>query len=143
MKSLQISRVFDAPRPIVFSWWSSGEKLQQWSGCKEATHCEVQMDFRVGGGFTQKMQIGEKGSFTISATYDEIVVPEKIVYHVDIGVAVTRVQVEFFDEAGKTRVVLTQDGFPDEMSVKIVTGGTNESLEKLESIFAAEAQSVR
>ena len=101
------------------------------------------MDFRVGGGFTQKMRIGEKGTFTISATYDEIVVPEKIVYHVDLGVAVTRVQVEFFDEAGKTRVVLTQDGFPDEMSVKMVTSGTTESLEKLEAIFAAEAQAIR
>jgi uncharacterized protein YndB with AHSA1/START domain len=143
MKSLQITRVFDAPRHVVFSWWSSGEKLQQWSGCKEATHCEVQMDFRVGGGFTQKMQIGGKDTFTITATYDEIVAPERIVYHVDLGVAVTRVQVEFFDEAGKTKVVLTQDGFPDEMSAKIVTGGTTESFEKLESIFAAEAQAIR
>lgn len=137
MKSLQITRVFDAPRNAVFSWWSSGEKLQQWSGCKEMTQCEVQMDFRVGGGYTQKMQIGDKGTFAITATYDEIVVPEKIVYHVNLGVAVTRVQVEFFDEAGKTKVVLAQDGFPDEMSVKIVTGGTSESLEKLESILAA------
>jgi uncharacterized protein YndB with AHSA1/START domain len=101
------------------------------------------MDFRVGGGFTQKMQIGGKDTFTITATYDEIVVPERIVYHVDLGVAVTRVQVEFFDEAGKTRLVLTQEGFPDEMSVKIVTGGTTESLEKLGSIFAAEAQAIR
>jgi uncharacterized protein YndB with AHSA1/START domain len=143
MKSLQITRVFDAPRHVVFRWWSSGEKLQQWSGCKEATHCEVQMDFRVGGGFTQKMHIGGKDTFTITATYNEIVEQERTVYHVDLGVAVTRVQVEFFDEAGKTKVVLTQDGFPDEMSVKIVTGGTTESLEKLESIFAAEAQAIR
>jgi uncharacterized protein YndB with AHSA1/START domain len=89
------------------------------------------------------MQIGGKGSFTITATYDEIVVPERIVYHVDLGFAVTRVQVEFFDEGGKTRMVLTHEGFPDEMSVKIVTGGTTESLEKLESIFAAEAQAAR
>ena len=135
--------VFDAPRNVVFSWWSSGEKLQQWSGCKDLNHCEVQMDFRVGGGFTQKMQIGGKATFTITATYDEIVVPERIVYRVDLGVAVTRVQVEFFDEARKTRMVLTQDGFPDEMSVKIRTGGTTESLDKLESIFAADAQAIR
>ena len=143
MRSIRITRVFDAPRHVVFSWWSSGEKLQKWSGCKEASHCEIQMDFRVGGGFTQKMQIGGKGSFTITGTYDEIVEPEKIVYQVNLGVAVTRVQVEFFDEAGKTRVVLTQEGFPDEMSVKIVTGGTTESFEKLESIFAEEAQSIQ
>ncbi|HLK20682.1 MAG TPA: SRPBCC domain-containing protein [Bryobacteraceae bacterium] len=143
MKSLQITRVFDAPRNVVFSWWSSGEKLQQWSGCKEMTHCEVQMDFRVGGGYTQKMQIGDKGTFSITATYDEIVVPEKIVYHVNLGFAVTRVQVDFSDQAGKTKVTLKQDGFPDEMTVKIVTGGTTESLEKLESILTAAAHAIR
>ncbi len=65
MKSLQITRIFDAPRELVFSWWADGEKMQQWSGCKEATRCEIHMDFRVGGGFTQKMQIGGKGEFTI------------------------------------------------------------------------------
>ena len=49
---LQITRVFDAPRHLVFSWWTEAGKLQQWSGCKEATNCEVVMDFRVGGSFT-------------------------------------------------------------------------------------------
>jgi uncharacterized protein YndB with AHSA1/START domain len=54
---LQITRTFDAPRQLVFGCWSQAEKLQQWSGCKEATECEIVMDFRVGGSFTQKMQI--------------------------------------------------------------------------------------
>jgi uncharacterized protein YndB with AHSA1/START domain len=51
---LQITRVFDAPRHLVFGWWPQAEKLRQWSGCKEATKCEIVMDFRVGGSFTQK-----------------------------------------------------------------------------------------
>ena len=54
---VRITRVFDAPRAVVFQFWSQAEKLQQWTGCKEATHCEVEMDFRVGGLFRQKMQI--------------------------------------------------------------------------------------
>ena len=58
---LQITRVFDAPRHLVFGWWTQAEKLQQWSGCKEATKCEIVMDFRVGGSFTQKMQIAANG----------------------------------------------------------------------------------
>src|SRR6266853_1131392 len=47
---IQITQVFDAPRPLVFAWWTQAEKLQQWSGCKAATKCEIEMDFR-GGGF--------------------------------------------------------------------------------------------
>ena len=140
MKSLQIIRLFDAPRKLVFSWWTEGEKMQQWSGCKEATHCEIQMDFRVGGGFTQKMQIAGKGQFTITAKYDEIVEPEKIVYQVDLGFGVTRVLVEFFEQGDRTKVVLTQEGFPDDFLSQTVSHGTTESLDKLESILAREAQ---
>jgi uncharacterized protein YndB with AHSA1/START domain len=54
---LQITRVFDAPRALVFTYWTQAGKLQQWSGCKETTKCEIEMDFRVGGSFTQKMNI--------------------------------------------------------------------------------------
>jgi uncharacterized protein YndB with AHSA1/START domain len=142
MKSLQITRVFDAPRELVFSWWTEGEKMQQWSGCKEATRCEIQMDFRVGGGFTQKMQIGGKGEFTITGVYDEIVTPERIVYHVNLGFGVTRVVLEFREQGDKTKLVLTQEGFPDDFLCQTVTHGTTESFDKLDSILASESRVV-
>ena len=140
MKSLQITRAFDASRELVFSWWTEGEKMQQWSGCKEAARCEIQMDFRVGGGFTQKMQIRGKGEFTITAKYDEILVPERIAYHVDLGFGVTRVVLEFFEQEGKTKVVLTQEGFPDDFLSQTVSHGTTESFDKLDSILASESR---
>ena len=99
---IEITRVFHAPRHVVFGWWCKPEKLQQWSGCKDATRCEIQMDFRVGGGFTQKMQIAGAGEFTITGTYQEIVEPERIVYQANLGQLVTRVSVEFFEEGKDT-----------------------------------------
>src|SRR5580692_11019248 len=98
---LEITRVFDAPRADVFGWWAQAEKLQQWSGCKEATKCEVVMDFHVGGSFTEKMQIAVNGrtcEFSLMGTYEEIVVPERISYHADLGQGITRIMVEFFDQ---------------------------------------------
>lgn len=112
--------------------------MQQWSGCKEATHCEIQMDFRVGGGFTQKMQIAGKGEFTITGKYDEIVVPEKIAYHADLGFGVTRVVIEFFEQGDRTKVVLTQEGLPDDFLSQTVSHGTTESFDKLDAILARE-----
>jgi uncharacterized protein YndB with AHSA1/START domain len=135
---LRITRLFQAPREVVFGWWSQAEKLQQWSGCKETNRCEVEMDFRVGGSFTQKMQIAGAGEFTFTGTYDEILVPERISYRADMGNAITRIVVEFFDQDGQTKVVLTQDGFPDQSLCKIVSQGTGESLEKLDAILAGE-----
>ncbi len=136
---LQITRVFEAPRRLVFAWWTQAEKLQQWSGCKDATRCEIQMDFRVGGSFTQKMQIAGAGEFSFTGRYDEIVEPERIAYTADFGMAVTHVMVEFFEQGDRTRVVVTHDGLPDESFSKNISQGTLESFEKLDSILAAES----
>ena len=134
MKSVEITRVFDAPRAVVFGWWTEAGKLAQWSGCKDAVHCEIEMDFRVGGGFTQKMQLAGKGEFSFRATYEEIVAPEKIVYRAEIGGAMTRVTIRFFEERTATKVVLTHEGFPNEMFSKFVSQGTAESFDKLAAI---------
>jgi len=136
---IQITRVFDAPRPLVFAWWTQAEKLQQWSGCKAATKCEIEMDFRVGGSFTQKMHIAGAGEFSFTGRYDEIVEPERISYHADFGQAITRVVVEFFEQGNRTRVVLTHDGFPNESFCKTVSEGTTESLDKLAAMLADQA----
>jgi len=134
---LQITRIFEAPRSVVFSWWTRADKLQRWSGCKEAAKCEIEMDFRVGGSFTQRMQIGGAGEFSFTGRYDEIVEPERIVYHADFGLATTRVTVEFFSVDKGTRVVLTHEGFPDQNFCKTVSQGTTESFEKLDFLLAA------
>jgi uncharacterized protein YndB with AHSA1/START domain len=136
---MQITRVFDAPRERVFEAWKRPELMQRWSGCKETAKVEITMDFRVGGSFTQKMDIEGAGKHSITGVYDEIVEPEKIAYHVNLGPATTRVTVEFIEQGRQTKLILTQEGFPDQSIVKIVSGGTVESLDKLEQLLLAQA----
>jgi uncharacterized protein YndB with AHSA1/START domain len=141
---IQITRVFDAPRRRVFEAWKRPELLERWSGCSDSTKVTVKMDFRVGGSFTQTMNITGAGEYTITGQYDEILEPEKIVYHVNLGPATTRVTVEFLDLLGQgkqTKVVLTQEGFPDPKLCQIVSKGTTESLEKLAELLASQAAS--
>jgi len=121
---LQVTRVFDAPRSVVFANWKQAEKLQQWWGCKETAKVESSMDFRVGGSFTHKMHITGAGECLIVGQYDEIVEPEKISYHSDFGEMIMRVTVEFFEQGRQTRIVLTQEGLPDQNLVNIVSQGT-------------------
>jgi uncharacterized protein YndB with AHSA1/START domain len=122
---------------LVFTYWSRADKLQQWTGCKEATACEVEMDFRVGGSFTQKMQIEGAGEFVITGRYLEIIEPERIAYQADLGVATTRITIDFIEQGNQTKVVLIQEGLPDENICKIVSQGTMESFDKLETRLAA------
>jgi uncharacterized protein YndB with AHSA1/START domain len=140
---LQITRIFDAPREAVFRSWTQPETLQQWSGCKDATRCEVEMDFRVGGSFTQTMQIaGHDKPFTVHGSYEEIVVPEKIRYRLDMGMAVVQVLIELFPEGKGTKLVLTQDGLPIEIC-KFVSQGSDESFDKLDTLLSPEAAAQR
>jgi uncharacterized protein YndB with AHSA1/START domain len=136
---VQITRIFHAPRSVVFGYWTRPEMLQQWSGCKGATKCEVTMDFRVGGRFTQKMQIQGAGEFAFSGIYEEIVEPERIVYSANLGFATSRIRVEFIEQGRHTKVVLTQDGLPDQNFCKIISEGTSEGMEKLDELLAAQA----
>lgn len=137
---LQITRIFDAPRAVVFAYWTQTDKLQQWSGCKDATKVEIQADLRPGGSFTQKMQIAGAGEYTFTGRYEEIIEPERIVYTANMGPAMIRVTIEFFDEGEGTKVVVTQEGFPDPKLGQIVSQGMSESFEKLDELLSANSK---
>ena len=136
---LQITRVFEAPRQLVFAFWKQVERLEQWWGCKDTTSVECEMDFRVGGFFTCVMQIKGAGEFTYKGQYDEIIEPEKLAYHADFGPLTTRVVVEFIELGAQTKMVLTQVGFPSQEICAHVSRGTTESFDKLEALLTGQA----
>src|SRR5437660_149888 len=92
---------------------------------------------------TQKMQISGHGEFSLTGTYLEIVEPERIVYDANLGPAITRVTVEFFEHGRQTRVVLTQEGLPGEFLRKTVSQGVTESLDKLAALLSGVAAANR
>ena len=74
-----ITRVFDAPRALVWQAWTDPAYAKQWWGPKDFTapHCE--MDFRVGGKFLFCMRAPDGKEFWTGGEYHEIVPHEKIV----------------------------------------------------------------
>lgn len=133
---LQMTRIFDAPRSLVFTFWNQIDRLEQWWGCKDTSSANCTIDFRVGGSFTCIMQITGAGEFTYQGIYDEIVEPEKIAWHADFGPITTRVVLEFIDlQNAQTKLVLTQVGFPNQTICENVSRGTNESFDKLDALL--------
>jgi uncharacterized protein YndB with AHSA1/START domain len=75
-----ITRVFDAPREAVFKAWTEPERLQQWWGPHGFTTPFCAVDLRLGGVFHYCMRSPEGRDIWGRGVYQDIVVPERIVY---------------------------------------------------------------
>jgi len=108
-QELRLSRVFDAPRRLVFEAWTKAEHVSRWFAPKPLTIPECKVDFRVGGAFNLVMVMPNGTRFPFVATFREIVVPERIVFegviHDDNRAMTT---VTFTEQGGKTRVDVHQ-----------------------------------
>src|SRR6185436_11328999 len=74
-----VTRVFDAPRELVWKAWTDPKYVMQWWGPKGFITPFCKMDFRVGGKFLCCMRDPDGQEFWNAGEYHEIVPHEKIV----------------------------------------------------------------
>jgi len=79
-RQLVITRVFDAPRELVFKAWTDPEHLERWYAPKGCTTTIRKLEFRRGGVFHHCIRNPRVGDCWCKGAYREIVVPERIVY---------------------------------------------------------------
>jgi uncharacterized protein YndB with AHSA1/START domain len=77
---LTITRVFDAPRELVFAAWTDPKLAAQWWGPKGFTTVSNAMDVRVGGEWRRSMRSPEGAGHRSRGVYREIVPPERLVF---------------------------------------------------------------
>jgi uncharacterized protein YndB with AHSA1/START domain len=75
-----VTRVFDAPRELVWKAWTDPKYVMQWWGPKGFTAPICKMDFRVGGKFLYCMRAPDGQEGWNGGEYHEIVLHEKIVF---------------------------------------------------------------
>jgi len=79
-KDFVISRVFDAPRDLLWRCFTEQERMSQWWGPKGVKLVKSQMDFRVGGTYHYGMQNPDGQIMWGRMIYREISPPERIVF---------------------------------------------------------------
>ncbi len=104
-----LSRVFAAPRALVFAVWTEREHISKWFGPRGFTTTTHGMDARVGGQWRFDMRAPDGTVFTNRVTYLEIVPPERLVFDHssdrDDDPDQFRVTVTFDEQADKKTVV--------------------------------------
>jgi uncharacterized protein YndB with AHSA1/START domain len=114
---LVITRVFDAPRALVFQAWTDPRHINRWFGPKDFPAAEVEIDVKRGGKWRARLKsVGSDPDLTLGGVYREIVPPERLVFTFawdEEGVRgiETTVTITFEDQGSKTRMTLRQIPF--------------------------------
>ena len=141
--TLSVSRVFDAPRDLVWDAWTRPEIVQQWWGCAQTTNVEVESDLRVGGYFNIVMQGEGYGEMRQKGRITELRAPEILSYVLEPRpdepepAVESRITVTFTDVGGKTEVTMLHTGLPDDPFIReMVSGGWTAAFGKLAGVLA-------
>jgi uncharacterized protein YndB with AHSA1/START domain len=78
-QALVITRVFEAPRELVWKAWTERERFMLWWGPKGFTTPFCKIDLRVGGVYHNCMRSPEGKDYWSTGIYREIVPLERIV----------------------------------------------------------------
>ncbi|HTN76658.1 MAG TPA: SRPBCC domain-containing protein [Pirellulaceae bacterium] len=121
-----ITRLFNAPRELVFQAWTDPEQLLRWYAPPGCTIRFRTLDVRPGGAYHSCIQTPDGHHCWCSGSYREIVAPERIVYSMAISdehghlltateagmdpawPRETMVTVTFADRGGRTELTLRQ-----------------------------------
>ena len=82
-REITITRVFDAPRELVWKAWTEPERLARWWGKRgwSTPLSTITMDVRPGGAFRLVSVSDEDGhEMTLDAVYGEVVEPERLTF---------------------------------------------------------------
>ena len=145
-REIRLTRLFDAPRALVFDAMHTPEHVKQWWGCLAEGYsvpvCEI--DLRPGGAwrFVNRLPNGKEVAF--HGVYREIARPERVVNteifeeYPDVESLVTTLLTE---ERGKTRLTVTaRYPSPEVRDIVLKSGmdrGAALSYDRLEEVAAA------
>lgn len=116
-RAIVITRVFNAPRDLVFKAWTDPKHVAQWWGPKGFTTRVTELDLRPGGKWRYVMIDPDGTEYPVKGVFREIVPLERIVTSDEFdqgfekvvnaelpkGIVMTAV---FEDLAGKTKLTL-------------------------------------
>lgn len=151
-RELTLTRVFKAPRELVFKAWVDEKLLAQWWGPDGFTTPIAEIDARPGGNINVVMEdtaglIAKGGRYPMTGQFDEVVTPERLVFTASAiidgkPVLETRTTATFAEQDGQTTVTVhiavTRATPEAEMPLAGMEMGWTQQLDKLATLLARQ-----
>ena len=143
-REIVLTRVFDAPRHMVFDAFTKPELLKRWFGPRGWSLVVCEVDLKVGGGFRFVLRGPDGKEMGMRGVYREITPPEGSV-HVetfdDYPTAESLVTAVFVEQGGKTTLTATilypSQAVRDAVVKSGMEHGAAESYDKLAELLAS------
>ena len=131
-----MSRVFDAPRELVFEAHTSCEHFVHWWGSQEYDVADCDIDFRVGGTWRIVIR-SQDNELTFFGDYLEIEAPERFVWTFGVNDDPGGPETYTFEEHDGKTTITSRAVFPskealDEMMATGMEDGANELYDRLD-----------
>lgn len=144
-RELCITRIFDAPRELVWQAWTQAEHALHWWGPSHHPAVSTEWDARVGGRWRNCLRSTETGALLWhGGEFREVREPEKLVFTFaweepgERGLE-TLVTVLFTALQGKTKMVMQQTPFMSQAEQEGHDEGWNSTFNRLASYVAHRA----
>src|SRR5260221_10214462 len=143
-REVVLTRVFDAPRHLVWDAFTKPELLKRWFGPRGWSLVVCEVDLKVGGGFRFVLRGPDGKEMGMRGVYREIVPPERSVHmeSFDDYPGESQVTAVFVEQGGKTTLTATVL-YPSQEVCDIVIKsgmehGAAESYDRLAELLAAQ-----
>jgi len=143
-REIVLTRVFNAPRHLVWEAFTRPELLKRWFGPRGWALVVCEVDLRVGGGFRFVLRGPDGREMGMRGVYREIVPPERSVHmeSFDDYPGESQVTAVFVEQGGQTTLTATVLYPSKEVrDIVIETGmehGAAESYDKLAELLAED-----
>jgi uncharacterized protein YndB with AHSA1/START domain len=137
-RELVVTRVFDAPRALVFKVWTDPSHAGIWWGPKDHPATEMEMDVRPGGVWRGCLRSTDDGrELWLGGVFREIAAPERVVFTFAWEEAGERgletlVTITFAEQGGKTLMTFRQTPFQSVEERDGHRGGWTSSFDRLD-----------
>ena len=147
--TVEIVRVFDAPRALVWQAWTDPTMLGQWFGPRGFTSSVPELDLRVGGALRIVMHGPDGNDYPMKGMFREVVAPERLVFS---SIAIDNAGNHQLE--GETSVTLIEQGGKTTLTMKShmvglmpiapqmlagMKAGWTQSIDKLEELVTGAA----
>jgi uncharacterized protein YndB with AHSA1/START domain len=146
-REIVMTRVFNAPRNMVFDAFTKPELLKRWFGPRGWTLGVADVDFRVGGGFRFMLRGPDGKEMGMRGEYRELVPPEKSVHMESYDDYPGESQVTGIFQEVNSKTTLTVTVLYDSKEVRdavLQSGmdhGAAESYDRLSELLSSDAPS--